>query len=97
MGEDTFHVVEQIEAAPNNREIAKLLLRISDMVLATKHVEIAAAVRRRKFTAGVQFIDLRLSTLCSQRDRFGLLPVETAETIADWTMAMAAQAWSLPR
>lgn len=89
---DRLHLIEQLRAATGQPAMAGMLLRLPDALVLEHQIEILRACREQRFSAGAQFVDIRVAALCALRDRVGRLPDREAGTLEQWRAAFAALA-----
>lgn len=82
-------IIDQMQAAPDDRERARVLLSCPDLILAKYADVFEAACRRAGFEAGAMLVQLRVDALRAVRDEAGLLPARIAGPLDELRTALA--------
>jgi hypothetical protein len=84
-----LHIIEQLQAAQSQREIAGYLLRVPDAIVVSHGVQLSAECVRKHFEAGKTFLDWRAAGLVAVRDAHGMMPDGVAFDIEAWRYTLS--------
>ncbi len=91
-----FEPAYRILVAEGSAARARILLQLSDVVIAEKTEQLRAACAQAGFVAGCQFLFVRVSCLCATRDRAGRLSDKDANLLELWRAHMTRLAMGGP-
>jgi hypothetical protein len=82
--EDEFPAAAQIRAAADDAGRARILLRLSDVVVTEQLSALGAVCEEVGFGMGLGYLQLRFKALAATRCTDGTLPAEQVYSLARW-------------
>jgi len=90
--EHMFPPAAHILNAENNRDRAAMLVRLPDGLVVTHGGLLVRACEQAGFSAGANYLHVRLAALLARREADGRLPAMVAAQLRFWTDFMAGGA-----